>query len=61
MQEVRFEWRKHQAKSSEVNCCRYLGRCCRQKVINSASEVITFFSPLLYSLGVITDFEEGSL
>ncbi len=61
MQVARFEWRKRQSKSSTVNRCRHLGRCCRQKVINSANDVITFFSPVLYSLGVITDFEEVSI
>ena len=61
MQVAKLGWRKRQAKSSEVNLCRQFGKRCRPKVINSASEVITFFSPLLYSLGVITDFEEGSL
>lgn len=61
MKETSLSWLKGQAKSSGINRCWQSGKGCRQKVINSASEVITLFLSVLYALGVITDYMEALL
>lgn len=58
MKETSLSWLKGQAKSSGINRCWQSGNGCRQKVINSANEVITLFSPVLYALTVNTNYLE---